>query len=86
MIVCRSCKAQVFFAVNQTTGRRLIVDAEPDGDRGNVSVKDLGDGSHICRVLTNDEAADARQAGEDLYLDHHATCPEAANWRSRSRR
>jgi hypothetical protein len=75
---CRSCNASVFFAPSTLTGKRLILDAEPDPDRGNVIV---GAGHSWATVLTALELDAARERDEELYLDHHATCPQASTWR-----
>lgn len=82
---CRSCDAPVMFAVNIDTGKRMILNAAIDQDRGNVLVDPRG-ATVRCRIVDRAEAARQRDAGAALYLSHHATCPDAATWRSRGRR
>ncbi|MFD3748361.1 hypothetical protein [Nocardia sp. NPDC058633] len=73
---CRSCKAPVAWR-NSNNGKRTPIDPIPS-DTGNVLVV----GGH-CGVLTADQIANARGAGDPLYTSHFATCPDADAWRSK---
>lgn len=72
---CRSCNGDVFFA-ETSPGKRMILNIEPDPVRGNVLTK-----NSIAIVLGLGQAERAREAGFALFLDHHATCPQAEAWR-----
>jgi hypothetical protein len=54
----------------------MPVDLEPD-EAGNVrlTARNYRPGSPLAEVLTGNELAQARRAGEPLYLAHFATCP-----------
>jgi hypothetical protein len=81
---CESCKERVVFARNLGTGRFMILNTDPDYERGNVRLteRDLPD-PLLCVVLTQQETVKAREAGEPLRIDHHAVCPEADKYRRR---
>lgn len=69
---CRSCGATVLFATSAATGRTMILDAKP-AKRVVLELTGLrGPPGVFARVV-------------DTYLDHHATCPQAAEWRGRRR-
>jgi hypothetical protein len=76
---CRSCGAPVIWRKNVATAAALILDAEPDRARGTVDLV----GRKNCRVLAGETLTIARRIGTPLFLDHHATCPQAAEWRRR---
>lgn len=71
---CRTCDARVIWA-DQPNGRPLILDYDPSPN-GNVRLR-----KGQAEVLGKDAAAEARLAGEELYISHFATCPQAAKWR-----
>lgn len=72
---CRSCQAHVLWVQSASTGNMLIVDAEPVPN-GNIAIKD-GKAVHKKGGLF-DELIEG-----PFYIDHHATCPEAARWKKR---
>lgn len=73
MTRCRSCGASIEFA--RTPADRLIpLDAIPDPD-GNVVIRD-----GLAHVLGPMELL-MLGAGEALRMPHHATCPDAADWK-----
>lgn len=82
---CRRCPAQILWAINDSTGRPMPVDAAPD-PRGNVKLRDEPietDGrryQYRAAVLNREQAAIARTHGFDLHLNHFATCPRAASF------
>jgi hypothetical protein len=71
---CRSCQAPVLFVASATTGKLMILDAEPTPD-GRLVIED-----GKARVLKNADLFGPPPAG-NRYTDHHVTCPEAAQWR-----
>lgn len=78
MSACRSCGAPVRF-VKTAKGKTQILDAEPT-DNGNVQIGYVG-GVEMALVLSVEDQAAAVAEGLPLYLDHHATCPQAQEWR-----
>lgn len=81
LATCRSCKAPVRW-LRIIGGSRMPVDHDPDAARGNiVRVGYDLDGNELGRVLSETEASDGRADGQELYLSHFATCPDAPSWR-----
>ena len=84
--LCRTCSASVLFVPN-TTGKRPPLDVEPNRERGNVAVVNLGrveDPIEIQVVLAGDTLEAVRASGRRLYLSHFATCPDGDKWRGGS--
>jgi hypothetical protein len=84
---CNHCHAPILWA--RTTGDRLMpIDADPHPD-GNVLVDDAG-GHLVAGVLNPNQAAGARDRGQQLHRHHKLTCPHADRWcrpdRRRARR
>lgn len=84
---CDSCGAEIFFAVNTTTGSRMPIDPEPRAD-GNVIIvgnpRSITDRlSLTAEVLGPLEAL--AHAGEELYVSHFVTCPDAESWKGSTR-
>ncbi|HET9892613.1 MAG TPA: hypothetical protein VFQ42_19145 [Mycobacterium sp.] len=71
---CPDCGASILWLTTER-GARMPVDAEPDGERGNV----IRQGDR-CSVLGRTQAAGARAAGVALHVHHKLTCPHAARW------
>jgi hypothetical protein len=80
MSTCRSCDAEVIFVKSATTGRAMILDANP--------------AKGIVRTLTADDLVLAGQMDEGDYVrarvvpvftDHHVTCPDASAWKGKTR-
>lgn len=76
---CRSCRRPVVWTTNVITGRRMPVDAEPLVG-GNV-VLITGNQDPEARVLKRDEQSVREARGEELYVSHFSTCPQAKEWR-----
>lgn len=68
---CRSCDAPIIFA-RTTKGARIPLDAEPN-PAGNIELR-----QGIAHVVTGERDPDVQR-----YMPHHATCPNAADWRQR---
>lgn len=76
---CRTCKAKIRW-VRTPTGRLMPLDPWPT-DGGNVLLEENLFGDTLGRVLAGTDLADARTGGARLYMPHHATCPQGAQWR-----
>ncbi len=75
MASCRSCTAQIEF-VRTVAGRAMPLDTAPTPE-GNVRIIDGR--AHVLgpidiAVLTDDERT-------GLRMPHHATCPDAGDWK-----
>lgn len=72
---CKWCKAAIFWASTEKTGRAMPIDLEPVAN-GNLVVS-LSTTSHfVARYLKKNEATTDRR-----YVSHFATCPAAAKFR-----
>jgi hypothetical protein len=82
---CRKCNADVRMAPSAfNPGRSRILDAAPNAE-GNTYIITGGQGKGRAMVLSGPILPIAQKAareGElDLYIDHHATCPYAEDFR-----
>lgn len=68
---CRSCAAEIIWAHTEK-GKRIPLDAEPV-EGGNIELRD-GIATIYGQAIFGTEA---------LYVSHFATCPDAAEHRSR---
>jgi hypothetical protein len=68
----------VIFVENGRTGRRQILDAEPD-PKGNIVIFD-----EKCYVDTKD-MFDPLPDDAPRHFDHHVTCPQAEIWSQRAK-
>lgn len=75
---CRSCNAEIRWA-KTAAGKRMPLDLEPS-PTGNVQLGLVG-GEEIAIVVGPADAVAAQASGEQLYLSHFATCPNAAQHR-----
>lgn len=74
---CRSCGAAVILVHSATTGALMILDYEPNPEKGNVAIID-GKAQTIKKGDLFEPMID-----KPLYLDHHASCPKAQEWRKK---
>jgi len=76
---CKSCKAPVIFVQSGTTKNVMILDAEPNAEKGNIVIID-----GLAFVLKGD-LWEKMAAGPDTkrFLDHHASCPDVASYRKK---
>lgn len=75
---CRSCDAEIIWAATPA-GKSMPLNAKPD-PFGNVEVS--GDTARpVATVLAGLFLEDARSTGRELYMPHHATCPQGRDWR-----
>jgi hypothetical protein len=80
MSTCRSCGAPVRFA-KAASGKWMILDAEPSMD-GNIILALDDRERHANAIVFRDAAAAQERFGDRRrYKDHHATCPQAREWR-----
>jgi arginine repressor len=80
MSACRSCGAEVIFVPSAKTGKPMILDAKPEK---RVVLVRSNDQQVIYRATPG--SADPAARVIDTYIDHHATCPQAAEWKGRRR-
>ncbi len=75
---CRSCGAEIFWAITKTS-KRMPIDAVPTRD-GNVEI--LRNGDATPWAIVHAEPAGMFDAwAERAHTSHFATCPEADSWR-----
>lgn len=75
MTNCRSCAAQIEF-VRTVAGRTMPLDAAPTPE-GNVRIIDGL--AHVLGPLDTAVLTEAERA--ELRMPHHATCPDAGEWK-----
>ena len=65
--------------VPTTHGKQIPLDAEPNPD-GNVMVAD-----GVAYVIVSPAYRDMlrKLPGRTFYMPHHATCPQASEWRTK---
>lgn len=76
MSACRSCGASVVWR-RTPADKSIPLDPTPSALLGNVVLK--GEGG--ARVLAQSEIPAARKRGDDLYVSHFVTCPNAKRHR-----
>lgn len=67
---CRSCQKPIIWTVT-IHGKRMPVDADPVRTSRGFRLEEL-DGENVTAVFTT-----APAYGEQLYLSHFSTCPQA---------
>lgn len=77
MSKCKVCPAEIVYALTDK-GKPIPLDAEPN-DAGNVLVTYEG-GRRRAKVLSPATARDYHGDRRQLYMPHHATCP---NWQAK---
>lgn len=77
---CRSCHAQILWAVTATDRRiPLDVDPRPDGNIAKNGVYDPAGAPHVT-ILTGGAIERARADRKELYVAHFVTCTDQ-RWR-----
>lgn len=76
---CRSCGAWILWARTFAGKSKIPLDAEPAAEKGNVVLtnRHLADGTVIVEMVP---------PGQGTHVSHYATCPQADEWRTRSKR
>jgi hypothetical protein len=77
---CRSCGAPLRWVTSDASGAAMPLDAAPTS-AGNVVLETDLLGGESAVVLGPDAADTARDAGEELWMPHWKTCPDAERWR-----
>ena len=89
MSTCRSCDAEVVFVASEKTGRPMILNAKPEKRVlvGNFSEVSEGDGFGLLLIdgYIGPPGGGSVAVVVDVYTDHHATCPNAADWKGKHR-
>lgn len=84
MTTCQSCGAEVVFVPSAKTGKPMILDAKPEKRvllvDGTLSLHGL-----VGPIDKPADASDPMARVLSVYIDHHATCPEAAAWKGKHR-
>lgn len=80
---CRSCHAQIVWAITAKNTRKMPVDAQFDREHGNVALEHtLGAAvAPVATVLSGEALDNARRRHQLLYTSHFATCPDAERFR-----
>lgn len=92
MTACGRCRSRVWWAVNERTGNRMILDDQQVADGNVVVCGQAGDGTPVVRVLTRAEldestpmlpglepvAPAAALEDRPRYQAHQVTCGRAA--------
>jgi hypothetical protein len=73
---CFGCKAEIVFATT-AKGKQIPIDDQPSLI-GNIRILD-----GVAHFLDKEAAGAAREAGEQLYVAHFATCPRADSFRKK---
>lgn len=77
---CDTCNADIVWAISAAKGVRQPIDFEPSAT-GTVRLTERPGQPPLATVIRNP----ADRFGKVLRLAHHATCPQAAQWRGRRR-
>lgn len=79
---CRSsnCRADVVWAINDATGKKVILDAEPVAGGNIVQTQLIPGGELHVRHLTRGEDPPAMAP---RYQSHFASCPDADKFRKK---
>lgn len=75
MAQCKSCHAEIRWAISDRTGKPMPIDVTPT-ENGNLYLYPNHGDVH-ARAAT----ADDRRLKRELFTSHFATCPQAAQWR-----
>jgi hypothetical protein len=75
---CRSCEAPIAWTVT-TNGKKMPVDADTVAASSGFRLEDEDSEEPLARFVPK------AQPGERLYVSHFSTCPNAGDWRGRSR-
>lgn len=80
MAQCNSCGAEIVWAVTSGKGKAMPIDAEPNPD-GNVELLPPKQGTRAPVAVVHAQPPLAPE--HPIHMPHHATCPQAAEWRRR---
>lgn len=74
---CRDCDAPMVWARWKDSGKGIPLDPEPNAEKGNLVLADDG----TVEQLKGLELEAARLRGDELYVTHFFTCPNADTFR-----
>lgn len=77
---CEACKAHMLWALTPS-GAKQPIDYRPSENGNVLLLQPSGLGELLAIVLTGDTLNRARARGMDLRLPHHASCPNADEFR-----
>lgn len=81
---CASCKADIIWCLDATTGKRFPIDALPviGGNVRAIARSGMPPQSKVIGAVIDlfDDTDDGTR-----YVSHFATCPNAGDWRKRGR-
>jgi hypothetical protein len=80
---CRSCGARVIWA-ETPSGKAQPIDAEPNA-RGSVFLRPQDDPRQPPVVQPLSKLAGIERRMAIAFMPHHATCPQAAQWKGARR-
>lgn len=78
------CKAPIFWAITAGRGRGIPVDVDPDPD-GTVLLTQAAGSDTLVATVVNPNLPPLGGWPGPLHKSHFATCPAAADFRSRRR-
>ena len=79
---CRSCGARIVWVVS-SRGKPMPIDAEPSANGNLFLSHPIVPGQSVARVVTGRTREALRACGE-AFISHHATCPQARQWRRKN--
>jgi len=83
---CRSCGAPIIWAINNRTGRKAPIDAEPAADGPIYLTSDGDTGGDPAYAIVAVADRDLALHPGPFYTNHFMTCPNAAQHKKGSRR
>jgi len=79
---CKGCGRRIDFVRSEASGKRIPLDPKPDPEAGTIRITARPDGVLPTAVVLSGQGLDqARHFGDELYVSHFATCPDAARFR-----
>lgn len=76
MAQCRSCGAEIRWAVTVKNGKHIPIDSAPVAD-GNLLIE-FRNGGYEARPATAEDV----KLGRAVYRSHFVSCPQAEKWRT----
>lgn len=87
---CKSCNAEIRWAVTVKDGKKIPIDADPAREKGNITLQERAGQPPLAVVLDAQGNAPipSLQPSPDAprYLSHFVTCPQAESFRKAAAR